>query len=105
VTPATREILELLVSELVTNSVRHGGRLENSCVELRVTVADRCVRVEVCDHGPGFDGEPPRPPEPHQTSGWGLYLVDRLSRDWGIERNPTRVWFEMIDVASPALPR
>jgi anti-sigma regulatory factor (Ser/Thr protein kinase) len=84
--------LALLVSELVTNAVRHahGERLR-----LVVTLDARALRVEVHDPGNGFE---PREPEPDPTrpSGWGLFLVDELADRWGVDRTPrTLVWFEM----------
>jgi anti-sigma regulatory factor (Ser/Thr protein kinase) len=91
--------LALLVSELVTNAVRHaaGERLR-----LVVTLDARALRVEVHDPGNGFE---PREPEPDPTrpSGWGLFLVDELADRWGVDRTPrTLVWFEMDAEALPA---
>jgi hypothetical protein len=49
--------------------------------------------VAVTDSGVGFD---PPTPEAGDESGWGLFIVDRLSHRWGVERGArTRVWFEM----------
>ena len=53
--------LQLLVSELVTNSVRHANLAPGERVELRVTVRPGSVRVEVEDPGPGFTPTPRRP--------------------------------------------
>jgi anti-sigma regulatory factor (Ser/Thr protein kinase) len=87
--------VQLLVTELVTNSVRHSRSPANGHIELTAVVyADR-VRVEVCDHGRGFE---PRhgPPDRESASGWGLYLVDRLSQSWGMMTDgETRVWLEI----------
>lgn len=51
--------------------------------------------VEVANPGGGFE---PRPSGPEDSdSGWGLFLVDRLSDDWGVAQDPgsgyQRVWF------------
>ena len=87
--------LGLLVSELVTNSIRHAEMATPASIELQARVyADR-VRVEVRDHGPGFE---PKPLEPNRRSrsGWGLYLVDQLSDRWGVTRDQgTGAWFEI----------
>lgn len=90
--------LELLVSELVTNSIRHADLSDSASVALTVRVGPRRARVEVTDPGPGFE-PPPIAGDPAELSGWGLLLVERLADRWGIRgRSPTCVWFE-IDLA------
>ena len=87
----------LLVSELVTNAVRHAPRAGTPGVELRLRVQDERVRVVVSDPGGGFDAAP-RLPTASESSGWGLYLVDRIADRWGvIAKDRNEVWFE-IDV-------
>lgn len=89
----TLDNLRLLVSEVVTNSVRHST--SEGTVELRVTVNPYRVRVEVEDHGPGFD--PTLADDSlERSSGWGLLLVDRLAARWGVVSSlTTTVWFEL----------
>jgi anti-sigma regulatory factor (Ser/Thr protein kinase) len=88
------ETVKLLVSELVTNSVRHAGLPAEAAIGLRARAADQLVRVEVTDQGPGFD--PAARPEPSEAGGWGLRLVESLSDRWGVERSRgVRVWFEL----------
>jgi len=90
--PALADDVRLLVSELVTNSLRHTG---STSVDLEVWRSDDVVRVSVCDHGAGF--EVTGPPRPGKASGWGLFMVDRLADRWGVETNgDTRVWFEFL---------
>ena len=88
---------ELIVSELVTNSVRHGGLRPDQEIELTVHASPHHLRVEVAEPGEGFEvtsSPPPRQGIP--TGGWGLYLVDRLSSAWGVEGGDvTKVWFEL----------
>jgi len=88
--------LRLLVSEVVTNAVRHAGAAENASVLLVAERGEGCVRIEVHDEGSGFAA--PREPGPRAggTSGWGLFLVQRLARRWGTEPAPgAHVWFEL----------
>ena len=88
------EDLRLLVTELVTNGVRHGSERGPVCVS--VAVRDEGVRVEVSDSGRGFS--PPAAPIPRNdgTGGWGLQLVDRVAAAWGVDvEGSTCVWFEL----------
>jgi anti-sigma regulatory factor (Ser/Thr protein kinase) len=87
--------IRLLVSELVTNSVRHSGAREHDHVSMRVCVTDSTVRVEVADPGRGFAPRP-RDDDRSRPGGWGLYLVDQLADRWGVAHDRfNRVWFEM----------
>ena len=90
---STLESLRLLVTELISNSVRHAGA---PTVELMVLVSRPAVRVEVTDRGPGFDPEHHRV-DRDREGGWGLFLVERLADRWGVahEELGTRVWFEL----------
>lgn len=86
--------LRLLVSELVTNVVRHAGLDPGQELELRAALGEGCVRVEVSDPGVGF--KPEVAPAPDRGSGWGLYILDQVAHRWGIVRNePNVVWFEL----------
>jgi anti-sigma regulatory factor (Ser/Thr protein kinase) len=91
--PPLMETLRLLVTELVANSVRH-ARAET--VVLKVLVARNMVLTEVTDEGPGFDPADTGSPGTEE-SGWGLFLVERLSHRWGVNQNTdaTKVWFEL----------
>jgi integral membrane sensor domain MASE1/anti-sigma regulatory factor (Ser/Thr protein kinase) len=87
--------VSLLVSELVTNSVRHARTPASASIELRATLFADHLRVEVTDQGTGFEARA-RAPVPGSRSGWGLYLVDELSDRWGVTRaEGTGAWFEI----------
>ena len=87
--------VRLLVSELVTNSLRHAELGAEDHIRLIVKVEDTSVRVEVTDPGKGFTMVGPAD-DPETNEGWGLYLVATLSDRWGVETAPdTRVWFEL----------
>ncbi|HEU4355634.1 MAG TPA: ATP-binding protein [Actinomycetota bacterium] len=87
--------LRLMVSEVVTNSIRHAGLAETDQIELRISVDRERVRVEVHDDGPGFERHV-APTTVFRDSGWGLVLVDRIADRWGVTTGRgTTVWFEI----------
>jgi anti-sigma regulatory factor (Ser/Thr protein kinase) len=86
---------ELVVTEVVSNAVRHGGE-PGEQIRLVVTPKDNYMCVQVTDAGPGLV---PRPGalEADDDGGFGLFIVEHLTRRWGVTRedNKTRVWFEL----------
>ena len=87
--------MHLLITELVTNSVRHADTGSDEPVHVEVAVGGDHVFVAVEDGGSGFQ---PRPRSAHspRDSGWGLHLVERLSSRWGVSNDGrTRVWLEL----------
>jgi anti-sigma regulatory factor (Ser/Thr protein kinase) len=87
--------LRLLITELLTNSVRH-GTTETDWITLDVEIYANAVRVVVTDPGPGFELHDKPRPHSDRPGGWGLCLVDHLADRWGVESgNETSVWFEV----------
>jgi PAS domain S-box-containing protein len=84
----------LLVSEIVTNSVRHGRAGEEDWIGLDVAISPAALRVEVTDNGPGFVPAPAHP-APDDVGGRGLFLVEQMADRWGHADAGTRVWFEV----------
>ncbi len=92
--PDVRDLLVLLVSEVVTNAVEHAApplllRIDVSADTTRVEVKDRARRLPIL-----------KDPEPTETGGRGIRFVHDLSTRWGTE--PARgadglktVWFEV----------
>lgn len=78
----------LVVSELVSNSVRHAS---SNGIDVKVTARSGRIRVEVTDEGPGFDSEVPR------GDGLGLTIVEKLADRWGLQdgRQKFTVWAEL----------
>lgn len=94
--------LRLLVSEVVTNAVRHANLAAGDAIELVVELNRRTLRVEVHDPGGGFVPSAPAP-DPTRPSGWGLYLVAELADRWGVDSDETTlVWFEFDRSAAAA---
>ncbi len=106
VAPCVLETALLLVSELVTNSVRHSGVPEGEDVVVRVDLWRDGCRLEVED--PGRDGViAPQPQELLKGGGMGLNLVQILSDRWGVVRaaeGPTRVWAQLPRAAARMSP-
>jgi anti-sigma regulatory factor (Ser/Thr protein kinase) len=87
--------LKLLVSELVTNSVRHAGVAPQDHIRLTIGVSADRVHVQVCDEGLGFMPHVVMPGV-YASSGWGLFFVGQLASRWGVSRDTrTCVWFEV----------
>jgi anti-sigma regulatory factor (Ser/Thr protein kinase) len=86
--------LRLVISELVTNALRHGT--EGRQIDLAVTAKPEFLCVQVTDDGPGLAPRP-RALETDDNGGFGLYFVEQLTRRWGVtrENRRTRVWFEL----------
>jgi anti-sigma regulatory factor (Ser/Thr protein kinase) len=83
----------ILISELVTNAVRHGA-VQASSVRVRIDVSPERIRLEVEDDGVG-EFRPATVPR-DGAGGLGLRLVESLSDRWGIARTgPTVVWCEL----------
>jgi anti-sigma regulatory factor (Ser/Thr protein kinase) len=81
---------ELLVSELVTNAIRHG----RGDISLCARIDDDRLVVEVIDEGTDFAHELRRR-DLQQVGGWGLDIVDDVSSRWGVHEGATHVWFEL----------
>ena len=100
--PEVLEDLQLVVSELVTNSVKFGPQ-RNITLSLQVGT-DGLVRGEVIDQGDGERAKIEMTPEPTIDGGWGLQLVDRVAHQWGVHEGSTHVWFEVGPQRRPSGP-
>jgi PAS domain S-box-containing protein len=84
----------IVVSELVTNAIRHGGAPDDRYeLTLHAALRETGLRIEVTDPGAGFEpgGHGPRP-----DGGYGLHLLDRLASRWGVAgAEPVTVWVEL----------
>jgi anti-sigma regulatory factor (Ser/Thr protein kinase) len=94
VDPDQAEKLRLVISEIVTNALRHGSQSER--IDLAVTPKPEFLCVQVTDDGPGLAPRP-RALETDGEGGYGLFFVEQLTRRWGVtrENRRTRVWFEL----------
>jgi len=74
--------VELIVSELVTNSVRAGATV----IDLMLEVLSEAVEVQVTDDAAGWPT--PRSAGPDGLDGRGLEIVDRLADHWHTVASP-----------------
>ena len=91
--PEVLEDLQLVVSELVTNSVKFGPK-RSITLSLQIEAHGR-VRGEVIDQGDGERAKVEMTTEPTVAGGWGLHLVDQVAVNWGVHEGSTHVWFEI----------
>ncbi|MEW2421569.1 MULTISPECIES: ATP-binding protein [Streptomyces] len=91
---AAAEDVLLVVSELVTNACLHAEGPDR----LLIAWDNKVIRVEVADKGTGQ----PAPRTPHRAGrpgGHGMFIVQRLCLDWGVQRAPGQagktVWAEL----------
>jgi anti-sigma regulatory factor (Ser/Thr protein kinase) len=83
--------IQLVVSELVTNAVRHGP---GDLITLRlVTGPEGSISGEVVDKGDGVVAM--RDQELGAVGGLGLPIVDALTSEWGVNPGSTHVWFRI----------
>lgn len=82
---------QLIVSELVTNSINAGS----THVGLRLSIENSCLRLAVRDDAPGQPAL--GTPEPGAPRGRGLTIVDRLADAWGTAEiaDGKQVWAEV----------
>jgi anti-sigma regulatory factor (Ser/Thr protein kinase) len=86
----------LLLTELVANSVRHGGAEDGTELHVRFEGRPPALHVEVenPDHRPGEVAL--RTPDLVGGGGLGLHIVARVASRWGVREEPrTAVWFEL----------
>jgi len=88
---------QLVVSELVTNSLQHGGAPMDEVV-VSVELMPDWFRVGVQDSGSAAVIAA-QPPNLETGGGFGLNLVQMLSERWGVERlagGGTQVWAQLL---------
>ena len=90
-----RDRLALVVSELVTNAIRHAGLAAGDPIGLELTTDNGHVRVAIHDGGPGFDPQTSTNGNGNGNgTGLGLAIVAAMADEWGVERGPAgcTVW-------------
>ncbi|HEV7195770.1 MAG TPA: ATP-binding protein [Pedococcus sp.] len=93
VTTTVVDEAEIVVSELVSNAVRHARPLPDGMLRVHWKVKAGVVEVEVTDGG-GDSTPRPAPRTVWAPSGRGLRIVRSLAHEWGVteDRNGSTVW-------------
>jgi anti-sigma regulatory factor (Ser/Thr protein kinase) len=91
-----RDDVLLLVTELVSNAVRHAAPGADRAVRVELRRRRRMLRVAVFDGGGGFTAEAPHATR-DESGGWGLFLVDQIADRWAVTptASGTCAWFEI----------
>jgi anti-sigma regulatory factor (Ser/Thr protein kinase) len=92
VTEDDRWRVEMIVTELVTNAVKHGP---GGPVKVAITAGGNGIRGEIVDPGSGINHVQLVRRRATEEGGRGLFLVDALSDSWGLADGGSRVWFEV----------
>uniref|UniRef100_UPI003F497C76 ATP-binding protein n=1 Tax=Nonomuraea bangladeshensis TaxID=404385 RepID=UPI003F497C76 len=93
----------MAVSELAANAIEHSASADSGGFTVQVTHLEGAVRIAVHDAG-----GPEQPKLVHSsldtTRGRGLFIVDSISRRWGVAQGAARatVWCEIECVHAPA---
>ena len=90
--------LNLLLTEVVSNAVRHARVAGTGEIVVSVDVGDARVTISVSDAGPAFEatsGPYSDLATDDRDGGWGVFLMKRLASEWGVERegDRTTIWF------------
>ena len=109
VPPEDREDAMLVLSELVSNSVKHAAPLPSGQIMVRWQVTPDLLHIEITDGGAGT-----RPlasvPILSALGGRGLDIVRTVARQWGVteDQDTVTVWAEVpripVDIGSKATP-
>jgi anti-sigma regulatory factor (Ser/Thr protein kinase) len=93
----------LVISELLSNAIRHAAPLTGAQVRVSWTLDHDELRIAVSDAG---DGPPPHvtEPAPGAPGGRGLGIVESLSDRWGVLREDgmTTVWAQLTAPHQPS---
>ncbi len=101
---AIRDDASLVVSELVTNAVRHSGATDEDWITVSVFVDDDRVTIQVQDPARSELMPQLRNLRSQEVGGRGLRLVNLIARRWDTERRNGRiVWADLVcSDAAPA---
>jgi anti-sigma regulatory factor (Ser/Thr protein kinase) len=93
--PAVRERSSVVLSELITNCIKHAGLGGSERIDVEFSIRPELVRLEVTDPGDGFEIVALEPGRDDGTGGWGFWLIEQMTDRWGVDfSHSTNVWCE-----------
>ena len=87
--------VSLVLTELVTNAVRHGCGDSGAGIGVDIWRAPGVFRIEVSQSGELPDLGEVRRRRPGLERGYGVLLLDGLCRAWGLDGGRGRTWAEV----------
>lgn len=91
----------LVLTELVTNAVRHGCADPGAGIGVTVWRAPGHLRFEVAQSGPVHEPQEVRLRRPGVDRGWGVLILDQVCRSWDVDVEARKVWAEISVDGSP----
>jgi len=89
------ETASLVLTELITNAIRHGCADSGAGVGVAILHAPGYLRFEVSQSGPVLEPQQIRQRRPGVERGYGILILDRLCRAWGVDNGARMVWAEV----------
>ena len=89
--PRLQVKLAIIVEELVTNALQHGGKFQDLSLLLDLCPREGCVELKLEDNGPAFDPlavPPVKGPDPRSGGGIGLAIVQAWAEEAQYTRSP-----------------
>ena len=102
VSDEVRQDAMLVISELVSNAVKHAAPLQGGNVRVSCSIDDKCLRVEITDGG-AVTRPNPAVATVFALGGRGLDIVRTICREWGVvqEDHSVTVWADVPRVRRP----
>jgi anti-sigma regulatory factor (Ser/Thr protein kinase) len=96
VTDDVRQDVMLVISELVSNAVRHAAALPGDSVGVTCGINDDCLHIEITDGG-SLTRPSPEVATVFAQGGRGLDIVRMISREWGVTQDgdTVTVWADV----------
>jgi serine/threonine-protein kinase RsbW len=102
VSDEVRQDAMLVISELVSNAVKHAAPLQGGSVRVSCSIDDDSLRLEITDGG-AVTRPNPAVATVFALGGRGLDIVRTICREWGVvqEDNSVTVWADVPRVRRP----